>query len=129
MAQATAIVVNDGATTPVAVTFSPEQVMPSESVFVDRRKTARALQPTLTARFSRASAKRKTYRPSFQLDYPIEGLVDGVAAPVDVARADLGFVIPENMPLQDRKHLFAFIVNGAQVALFKSTVVDLDPPY
>jgi hypothetical protein len=130
MGQAAAIVINDGATTPVAVTFSPEKVTPESSVFVDRRKTSRSLQPSLEIGLSPATSKRKTYRISYGLTYPLEGLVNGIAAPVDVARASgLSVIVPESMSQTDRKHFHAFFVNALSAALFKALFTDLDPIY
>lgn len=128
--QASSITVNDGSATPVAITFTPEEVSPSRTVYVDRRKTARSLQPSIIVGYSPASAARKTAKPTFGVVYPIEGIVNGVAAPVDVARFENGkFTIPENMSLQDRKHLFAFVTNGMQVTQIKAVCVDLEPLY
>lgn len=128
--QAAAITVNDGSATPVAITFAPESVTPAQTVWVDRRKTARSLQPTITVGLSPASANRKTFRPTFGVIYPIEGLVNGIPAPVDVARYENGkSVIPESMSLQDRKHFHAFIANGMNNTTIKAVFVDLDPTY
>lgn len=129
MGQAAAVVINDGTATPVAVTFAPEKVTPSDTVLVDRRKTARTLQPSIRVSFSPASAKRKTHRMTIGLDYPWEGVIDGVAAPVGVARVDCNVTVPDGLPLQDRKHVHAFIANALDNALLKGVVVDLDPLY
>lgn len=126
--QASSITVNDGTAAPVAITFTPEEVSPLRTVYVDRRKTARSLQPSIIVGFSAPSANRKTAKPSFGVIYPIEGVVNGIAAPVDVARFENGkYTIPESMSLQDRKHLFAFVTNGMQVAQIKAVCVDLEP--
>jgi len=126
--QATSITVNDGTAAPVAITFTPEEVSPQRTVYVDRRKVARSLQPSIIVGFSAPNANRKTAKPTFGVIYPIEGLVNGVAAPVDVARYENGkFTVPESMTLQDRKHLFAFVVNGMQVPQIKAVMVDLEP--
>lgn len=129
MAQATSITINDGSATPVAVTYTPERdPQTGNVVYIDRRKTARSLQPKLIIGFSPANANRKTYKPSLEGEYPIEGLVNGVAAAVDVARFRNGtFTIPENMTTQDRKHFYAMIYGGMNVAQIKANFVDLEP--
>lgn len=130
MGQATAIVLNDGATVPVAVTFSPERVTPERCVFVDRRKTTRALQPSFVITFSAPSNGRQTYRTGFAFDYPIEGLVNGVAAVIGHGRfVDGDWVIPDFMPEADRKHLRAFVANAQDHALIKAYVEAYDPMY
>jgi len=127
--QAASMTVNDGTATPVAITFVPESVTPGLTSFVDRRKGARSLQPSITSGFSAPSSKRPTARANFGVTYPIEGVVNGVAAPVSVARFNSDAVIPESMLIVDRKHLHAFVVNGLSNALWKAMFVDLDPIY
>jgi len=130
MGQATTIVLNDGSVTPVAVNFYPEQVKPEKTVFVDRRKTVRALQPSFTITYSPATAGRNTYRTSFSFEYPIEGVVNGVPAPVGVARyKDGDWIIPDIMPQADRKHLRAFVANAQGATLVKAYIEDFDPMY
>lgn len=130
MGQAAAIVLNDGATTPVAITFSPEMVSPGLCVFVDRRKTTRALQPSFAITFSAPTGNRNTYRTGFSFDYPIEGLVNGVAAVIGHGRyVDGTWVIPDYMSEQDRKHLRAFVANAQDHALIKAYVEAYDPMY
>lgn len=130
MGQAAAIVLNDGATTPVAITFSPEKVTPELCVFVDRRKTVRALQPSFSIGFKTPSAGRNTYRTSFSFDYPIEGLVNGIPAAVGVARYKDGtWIIPDYMPEADRKHMRAFVANAQDATLIKAYVESFDPMY
>lgn len=127
--QAASTTVNDGTATPVAITFVPEFVTPSLVSFVDRRKAARSLQPSIVSGYSPATVKRPTHRFDFGVVYPIEGVVNGIAAPVGTARYQLSAVIPESMSLQDRKHGHAFVMNAIANALWKGYFVDLDPIY
>lgn len=130
MGQAAAIVINDGATTPVAVTFSPEKVTPEATVFVDRRKSSRALQPSITVGLRPASGSRNTYQGVFEVAVPIEGVVNGVAQPIGVARFKDGkFIIPDFTPAADRANLHAWTSNGMQNSLVKAVFKDLDPIY
>lgn len=131
MVQAAALSINDGTTpTPVAITFSPEKISPELSVFVDRRKTARALQPSLTIGLKPPVGGRTTYRAYVDFDYPIEGVKDGIAAAVAVARyKDGDFIIPDVMPLADRRHFRAFVANSLDNATVKAMIEDLDPAY
>lgn len=130
MGQATTISLNDGQVTPSAVTFYPEQVKPEKTVYVDRRLTVRALQPSFTITFSPPTSSRPTFRTGFAFDYPIEGVVDGIAAPVGVARYRNGdWVVPDIMPEADRKDFRAFVANAMDAALIKAYIEDFDPMY
>lgn len=123
------ISINDGTATPVAVAYSPEQLSSSETVLVDRREASRDLQPSLTIKFDRASASRKTYKVSRQVAYPIASVVNGVTVVTDVARANVEYIVPVTMTLQQRKHLRALVANAEDIASFKAGVEDLDPLY
>lgn len=128
--QRAAITVNDGSAAPVAITFTPTEVTPSKTVFTDRRKASVALQPTIEVGYSAPSASRPTARPSYAVIYPIEGLVNGVAAPVGVARYESGKCVePADMSLTDKKHFHAFIANGLNVPMIKAVFVDNEPIY
>jgi len=130
MVQAAAIVLNDGAATPVAVTFSPERVTPERCVFVDRRKTTRALQPSFTIEFSPPSNGRQTYRTNLSFDYPIEGLVNGVASVIGHGRFVNGdWIVPDFMSDVDRKHMRAFVANAQDHASIKAYIEAYDPMY
>lgn len=129
MASATSITVNDGSATPVAITYVPVQLPDSTFKFTDRRKSAGSLMPYFTWRFSDSNANRKTQKVLLSFAYPLEGVVNGVAAPVDVARADVTVTLPANMAALDRSHLAAMIANSLDVALIRNTIKDLDPIY
>lgn len=130
MGQAASITINDGTATPVAVTFHPEFVSPQRTVFVDRRKGVSALQPRISVGFDSSKPRRKTNHADFSVTYPLEGLVNGVAAVVDIARYERGrFILPDGMGSDDRKHLSAFVRNGLANALIKNVFENLDPIY
>lgn len=127
MGQAVAITLNDGATTPVGIVFSPEKQPDGTIGFVDRRKTSRALQPSILLRQSPPNGKRSTVKIGYEVVYPIEGLVNNVPAPIATARfVDGVFVIPDIMSTTDRAHLHAFASNFAAHAAFKAAVKDGD---
>jgi len=130
MVQATTIVLNDGTATPVPITFYPEQVRPEKSVYVDRRKTTRNLQPSFSITFSPASSGRATFRTGLEFEYPIEGVVNGLPAAVGVARYKDGvWIIPDIIPQADRKHMRAFVANALDHASVLAYIVDFDPLY
>lgn len=123
------LTVNDGSATPVAVTYSPEQLSSSETVLVDRREASRDMQPSLTIRFDRATANRKTFKVMRQVAYPITAVVNGVTVVTDIARANVEYIIPQTMSQQQRKHLRALVANAEDNANLKAGVEDLDPLY
>lgn len=119
--------INDGSMTPVAVTYSPELISSGKVSLYDRRLDGRDKQPSLVHSWSPPTATRKTYRQDTRGSYPLVRTIGGTDVVVDTARGGVDFVIPESMTSQERKHLFAMIVNAASHALFKAGVVDLDP--
>lgn len=124
-----AIAIMDGSSTPVAVSYSPEFLSSGETVLVDRRETARENQPTLTIRFDRATAARKTYKVSRDVAMPLVRVVNGVSTSSDVARAKVVYTIPASATPAERKHLRALAANAEDVAMFKAGVEELDPLY
>lgn len=127
MGQAANIVVNDGTATPVAITFSPERWPDGRIAFVDRRKSSRALQPSIVLTQSPPNGARSTAKLGFEVAYPLEGVVNGVPAPVGIARFKDGkYIIPDIMSATDRAHLVAFATNFPGVALIKAAFKDLD---
>jgi len=127
MGQAASFTLNDGTSTPVPVTFSPERLPDGRIAWVDRRKSSRALQPSIILKQSPASGGRPTNKVGYEVVYPIEGLVDNVPAPVATARyVDGTFVIPDIMPAIDRAHLAAFTANFQDATLIKAVFKDLD---
>lgn len=129
MGQFANIIINDGTATPVAVTFYAQRVPndPGKLMWVDRRKTVTALQPYFVLTQSPASTSRPTHRLNLELVYPIEGVVNGLPAPVSVLRwKDGAFVIPDGAPATDRAHAQAFVANIMDNALVKALNKDLD---
>lgn len=127
MSAFTTFVINDGAATPVAITYSPEIVTAARTELFDRRLESRDLQPSIYINWSAPTASRKTYRASTTAALPLVRNVAGVDLASSVGRANCDFVLPTTMTEQERKHLFAMIVNTMQHVLFKDVVYKLDP--
>jgi len=122
-----AIVVKDGSAVPANVSYSPELLSSAETVLVDRREASREAQPTITVRFDRASANRKTFKPSREFALPLIRTVNGVSTVTDIARAKTVYTLPSSMTLQERKHLRAMVANTEDVPVILAGVEDLDP--
>jgi len=123
------LTVNDGAATPVAVTFHPESVSGGNATFRDDRNGISALMPRIIVQFSPASANRPSNRVSFRVNYPVKKTVDGVEMLDKILRSETNFVLPDGATTQERKDLLAFHVNALSNALIKSVVEDVLPIY
>jgi hypothetical protein len=127
MSAAANIVLADGQTTPVNVTFYPESVSPERSSFVDRSPGISAAFRRLIVKFSPASKTRATSRPSYEVEYPVTAVVDGVTTVVRTLRANVQLVEPDGCTDAERKDLYAFLYNGLNNALIKGAMRDYDP--
>ncbi|UUW21411.1 MAG: hypothetical protein [Sanya fiers-like virus 50] len=129
MAAAASIVVNDGQATPVAVTFSPEAVSPSLSVFSDRRLGIASLFPRLGVSTTFAKGAGSSNRAKFTVTYPVGQTVDGVQKVAYTLRANVEVILPDGATDQQRKDLYAFLKNGLSATLVQGALRDLDPLY
>lgn len=127
MSEAADIAINDGADTPVSVTFEPEIVSGGNATFRDSRLGISTLMPRMKSTTSLATANRPTNRVSFAVALPVKKTVDGADVVDYVLRFEGQFVLPERCTIADRKHLLAYTVNGLNSALIKSTIVDVKP--
>lgn len=120
----------DGATTAVAVTYTPIAANNGSVVFADKRKSAKAFWPKLTFTFNAETRVRASDHVTIEAEYPLTKTVDGVEVVYATAWFKKGtFILPSGMPQQDRKHLRAMVVNGAGVSQFTAMVNDLDPMF
>lgn len=127
MAQAAAIVLADGQTTPVNTTFTPERVTPELSTFVDRLSGVAARFRRLSIRFLPSQAKTKT---SFTVACPVWGtLPSGAGGVIYTLRARVELELPDGSTDGERKDLYAFLYNGLNATLIKGSMRDLDPLY
>nr|QDH87907.1 MAG: hypothetical protein H2RhizoLitter493616_000003 [Leviviridae sp.] len=127
MGEAANVAINDGADTPVSVTFKPEQVSGGNATFRDDRQGISVLMPRIKSVTSLSSAARPTTRVSFAVAMPVKKTVDGADQVDYVLRAECQFVLPERCTAQNRKDLLAFVLNGLNASPFKETVVDVSP--
>jgi hypothetical protein len=121
--------INNGAATPVAVTFGPERVAPEKSTFVDRTTGVSALFPRLTVAYSAPEGKRTTNRIDINFDYPVGTTINGVSSVASIGRVRCYAVIPDTFSASDRANLHAFFSNALQNATVKAVMKDLDPMY
>lgn len=127
MGQAANIVLADGAA--ANVTFSPESVTPSFSVFADRATLVSNRFRRLMVRYSPPTSTRSTTRNGFEVSVPVTGVVDGITVVLYTLRAKVEYVLPDGCTDAERKDLHAFVVNGLGNALVRGSMRDIDPLY
>lgn len=125
-----AITLNDGSSTPVAVSYGPETLSSQRAVFVDRRLPTREQQPSLERTFgSPEKGVRSQYAVGDLIRYPIVRTVAGVDSVVGVAEGHVKYRLPVMMNEQERKHLCALVANSQGHAILKAGPESLDPLY
>ena len=129
MAQATAIILNDGQATPVAVTFNPESVTPGLSVFADRATGISQAFRRLKISNAFVGGKSKVNRAKLSFEIPVTTIANGVTMTAYTLRANLDVILPDGATDAQRKDLYAFIRNGLANALITGAMRDLDPLY
>lgn len=121
--------INNGAGTPVAKSFAPEQVAPGSSTFTERTATSSSGFIRLGVGFSPANSQRPTTRVDLSLDLPIQQTVNGITSTAYTGRFKGYFVIPDSMTAAERADLAAFVANALDNAQIRAVVKDLDPLY
>lgn len=129
MAQAAALVINDGQATPVATTFNPETVTPSLSVFADRAAGVAMAFRRLKLGLSFASGKSVVNRAKYSVEIPVTQTVNGITTVAYTLRANLDVILPDAATDAQRKDLYAFLKNGLANSLIQGMLRDLDPVY
>jgi hypothetical protein len=129
MAQAAPIVINDGKATPVATTFSPEEVSTAISTFVDRTAGVSAGYKRLTTGFKAARGNTRVNRGKYAIEMPVTQTVNGITSVAYILRANVDTIIPDQATVAERNDLFAFLYNGLNHSLIKGVVRDSDPTY
>jgi len=119
--------IDDGADTPVSVTFKPETVSNGTATFRDDRLGIHNLMPRIKAGVSLSTAQRPTSRATISVALPIKKTVDGSDVVDYILRAEAQFVLPERCTLLDRKHLLAYLQHALDMAPVKDTVIDVSP--
>jgi len=127
MSEAAVFSVDNGADTPVSITFEPEIVSGGNATFRNKTIGISNLMPRMKSVTSLANANRPTNRVTFQVSLPVSKTVDGVLVLDYILRADCQFVLPERSTPDDRKNLLAFVRNGLDEDPIKGTIVDVSP--
>lgn len=129
MAQAAAIVLNDGQATPVATTFSPESVSPGLSSFADRSAGIALGFRRIKVSTLFVGGKSRVNRAKVTIEIPTTAVVNGVATVAHTLRAGVDIIIPDGATVAQRYDLYAFLRNGLAHTLIQGALRDLDPLY
>lgn len=129
MAQASAIVINDGQATPVATTFSPESVTPALSSFADRLSGIAMLFRKVSISTTFAKGKSTVNKARMDITIPVGVTVNGQQAVARILRAKVELILPDGSTDAERKDLYAFTRNALANTLVQGAMRDLDPLY
>lgn len=128
MSEAAEFTVDNGAATPVAITFKPETVAGGTAVFRDESEASFVLMPRLKVRTTLSNATRPTNRTEVTLTYPVKKTVDGVDVVDYTNRADFSVAFHERTPLSVRQDMIALITNAVlNDGPIKDAVVKVSP--
>lgn len=128
------IVINNGATTPVAKTFSPVQELPI-ALYKDKTSGISIGMPTVSISASAATAKRTSNKWNVRVTVPVLETAAGAGSggytpPAKVAYTlltDVTVVAPDRSTEDQRADVLAFAFNALQTAMFKGMVKSLNP--
>lgn len=129
MTQAANFTVNNGAATPVAITFEPEWVSGGNAVFRDDSGGITNLMPRIKINSSLATANRPTNKSVVNVTLPVKKTVDGVDVVDHVLRADVSIVSSDRSTLDSRKDLLAILVNALSEDPIKDSILSNSPMF
>lgn len=113
------IVINDGATTPVAHTFSPDGFTGEMCEFHDKIGGISIGYPKITAKSVSPSRTSKMYKVTYKIVLPVLETISGTSsngfAPAPTLayslEANMTFISPQRSTLQNRVDVLAFAKN------------------
>lgn len=131
------ITINDGATTPVAHTFSPVGISGDVAKFADRSGGISLGFPQITISSVAPTKTSRLYKARIKVVLPVLENSTGTAsngfAPAPTKAydlmADMTFILPERSTQQNRKDLLAFVKNLLAHATPTSVIQDNDAVY
>lgn len=133
------VVINDGATTPVAHTFAPAGIEGITASYADRSGGIPVGYYSLDVSLRKPSPKslEKMYKATFRVKTPIlEATSPSTSTGIQPAPtvgynplAEVSFWLPERSSLQNRKDLRAFVKNLLADAVVTALVENLESVY
>lgn len=126
MAQATdTIIVNDGAVTPVAVTFKTVKASPALTVWKDKRLLKPVYWPEISLSADLPVGNAPVRKAELRVAIPVVDAITGKVT--DTIRFRLMSDLPTNALQADINNAFAYFFNAGANALVKGAIRDLDP--
>lgn len=107
----TSLTINDGATTPVAHTFSPNQMSGRNNVWVDRSPSTPAGYRQLQFALEPPTSGRSTHKASIGFVNPTEATVEGVVVVPRYAAGNIVLHFTADSTEQERKDSLAYLRN------------------
>lgn len=130
MPQFASFSINDGATTPVSVSYSLTNMKNGEVFLADRRLATTAFHPKITLGFNPPSKQRpKSTKIMRDFELPHVRALSGVDAVAGTSRASVVFYIDENATAQEIKHLEAMVQNSGTNAMVQNSLRNVEPIY
>lgn len=124
------ITVNDGATTPLAHSFTPQTTNGTEATFWNRNSTIPQGYESLTVSVrGPGSSKTAAHRITGTIVLPGVSTVEGQDAVTRVSKFDFSFSVSQLATQSDRKNLLALASNLFATAEMKTAVHNLEPFY
>lgn len=124
-----ALTINDGATTPVAHTFSPVTTDGSLAKWADRSPTIPSGFRQLSIEVLPPSGNRTTNKWQSGMMNPTVATVNSQDQVVRYSSAQVTLNIHPDATLQERKDLLAYVINSLSNATVKTSVENLEPFY
>jgi hypothetical protein len=124
-----ALSINDGASTPVAHTFSPVTTTGSKAEWADRSPTIPSGFLKISHELLGPSGNRTVHRLILGYMIPVVASVSGVDQVVRYSSAQVSLNVHPDSTLQERKDLLAFVANSLGLASVKTSVENLEPFY
>lgn len=124
-----ALTVNDGATTPVAHTFSPQTTSGAKAVWADRSPSIPAGFRTISHELADPNGNRTVHKMTMGFMIPVVQTVDTVDTVTRYNSAQVILNINPGSSLQERKDLLAYVANTLGLATVKTSVENLEPFY
>lgn len=125
----TALTINDGATTPVAHTFSPVSTNGSKAEFADRSSATMAGFRVISDELRKPASPTGAWRRIIGYMFPVEAVVDGKTVVVDYDSAQVIFNFSQTSTDQRRKDAHAYVNNHIGLTSVKSAITGNEPWY
>ncbi len=124
-----ALVINDGASTPVAHTFNPVTTNGSLAKWADRSPSIAAGFRTITEEVLEPSGNRTAYKITLGFYFPVVASVNGVDTVVRFGSAQVSFNMAPDSTQQERDDNLTYVINTISHASVRSSVELLEPFY